>query len=51
VLNTDEYLEVDKALDRCWHALGEVPPENLDIDAAIKREFHHYRAPETAGSP
>ncbi len=50
VLNTDEYLEVDQALDRCWHALGEVPQENLDIDAAIKREFHHYRAPKAAGS-
>jgi V/A-type H+-transporting ATPase subunit B len=49
VLNTDEYLEVDTALDRCWHALGEVPPENLDIDTAIKGQFHHYRPAKPAG--
>lgn len=50
VLNTDEYLEVDEALDRCWFALGEVPPENLDIDAGVKGDFHHYRPPETEES-
>ena len=49
VLRTDEYLEVDAALDRCWYALGEVPPENLDIDSAIKGEFHHYRPPPAGG--
>jgi V/A-type H+-transporting ATPase subunit B len=50
VLNTQEYLEVDKALDRCWYALGEVPPENLDIDAAIKGDYHRYRPSDTPGS-
>jgi V/A-type H+-transporting ATPase subunit B len=43
VLNTGEFLDVDQALDRCWHALGEVPPENLDIGADIKSRYHHYR--------
>ena len=50
VLKTDEYMDVDDALDRCWYALGEVPPENLDIDAGFKREFHHYRSPVVGGS-
>jgi V/A-type H+-transporting ATPase subunit B len=49
VLNTDEFLDVDQSLDRCWYALGEVPAENLDIDRAIKANFHHYRAPQADG--
>ena len=50
VLNAQEYLDVDQALDRCWDALGEVPPENLDIDAEIKQRYHRYRAPEAMES-
>ncbi len=42
VLNTDEFLDVDASLDRCWQALGAIPPDNLDIDPKIKERYHRY---------
>ncbi len=50
VLNTLEFVDVDAALDRCWYALGEIPPDNLDIPPDIKHRWHHYRAPEAAAA-
>ncbi len=49
VLNTGEFVDVDEALDRCWYALGEVHPDNLDIPPEIKQKWHHYRPAAAAG--
>ena len=50
VLNTLEFLDVDAALDRCWYALGEIHPDNLDIPPQVKEQWHQYRAPEERDS-
>ena len=41
-------LDVDDALDRCWYALGEIPPDNLDLPPQVRDRWHHYRPPPAA---
>lgn len=49
VLNSDEFLDVDASLDRCWQALGQIPPDTLDIDPAIKARYHRYAGDAAEG--